>query len=176
MLKRQWKTVKQAVIPGNFKRRYRKSSCVSGLFFYWLTVLTCIPSSGQETPELEVVYRRFFQFWLVFPQRNYQLRSKEYNFNWCWHHTLDLKKTFPVFENLSKHQQHQQRSSVAWKYSLTGMRDGRFESCERHSSLPDLVNSLPTPGLLLKTHWRNSSTVSAEEFYYCFYYSEGLKK
>ena len=40
----------------------------------------------------EVVYRRFFQFWLIFPNRNYQSRSIEYNFNWCWHHTLPLKK------------------------------------------------------------------------------------
>ena len=53
--------------------------------------------------KLEVVYRRSFQFWLIFPNQNYQSRSKEYNFNWCWHRTLPLKKKrFSVFENLLK--------------------------------------------------------------------------
>ena len=47
-----------------------------------------------------MVYCRFFQFWLLFPNRNYKSRSTEYNFNWCRHHALHLKKTiFFVFEN-----------------------------------------------------------------------------
>ena len=29
----------------------------------------------------EVIYGRFFQFWLIFPKRNYQSRSIGYNFN-----------------------------------------------------------------------------------------------
>ena len=33
-LKRQGKTVGQAVIPGNFKRRYKRSQCDCGVFFY----------------------------------------------------------------------------------------------------------------------------------------------
>ena len=50
--------------------------------------------------ELKVVYRRSFQF-LILPNQNYQSRSKEYNFNWCWHRTLPLKKKrFSIFENL----------------------------------------------------------------------------
>ena len=32
----------QVVIPGNFKRRYKRSPYDSGVLFYWLTVLTCI--------------------------------------------------------------------------------------------------------------------------------------
>ena len=34
---------------------------------------------------------------------------------------------------------------------------------------------LPTPGLVPKSPWRNSSTASAEEFCYSFNYSEGLE-
>ena len=57
------------------------------------------------------------QFWLIFPNRNYKSRSKEYNFKWCWHHTLHLKKnTFPVFEICYKHQEQKRRSSAAWRY------------------------------------------------------------
>ena len=41
-LKRLGKTVGQAVIPGNFKRRYKRSSYDSGVLFYWLTVHTRI--------------------------------------------------------------------------------------------------------------------------------------
>ena len=48
-----------------------------------------------------MVYCRFFQFWLLFPNRNYKSRSIEYNFNWCWYHALHLKKTtLLIFENL----------------------------------------------------------------------------
>ena len=48
-----------------------------------------------------MVYCRFFQFWLIFPDRNYKSRSIEYNFNWYWRHALHLKKkTIPIFENL----------------------------------------------------------------------------
>ena len=48
-----------------------------------------------------MVYCRFFQFWLIFPNRNYKSRSIGYNFNWCWQHALHLKKkTLPIFENL----------------------------------------------------------------------------
>ena len=48
-----------------------------------------------------MVYRRFFQFWLIFPNRNYKSRTIGFNFNWCWQHALHLKKkTLPIFENL----------------------------------------------------------------------------
>ena len=53
--------------------------------------------------KLEVVYRRFFQFWFIFQNQNHQSRSKEYNFNRCRHRTLPLKKKgFSIFENLLK--------------------------------------------------------------------------
>ena len=48
-----------------------------------------------------MVYRRFFQFWLIFPNRNYKSRTIGFNFNWCWQHALHLKKkALPIFENL----------------------------------------------------------------------------
>ena len=40
-LKHQGKTVRQSVIPGNFKRRYWRSPHDSGVLFYWVAVLTC---------------------------------------------------------------------------------------------------------------------------------------
>ena len=50
---------------------------------------------------LKAVYRRFFQFWLIFPNRNYKSRTIGFNFNWCWQHALHLKKkALPIFENL----------------------------------------------------------------------------
>ena len=95
--------VGQAIIPGNSKRRYKRCQYDSGVLIYWFTVITCIPFNRLLMSKLEVIYRRFFQFWLIFPNQNYQSRSKEYNFNWCWHHTLPLKKKrFSVFENLLK--------------------------------------------------------------------------
>ena len=48
----------------------------------------------------------------------------------------------------------------------------------RFIASPDLANSsLPCspPGLVSWSPWRNSSTASAEEFYYSFYYNEGLE-
>ena len=93
--------MKQAVIPGNFKRRYKRSPYDSGVLIYYFTVITSILFDRVVMSRLEVVYRRFFQFWLIFPNQNYQSRSKEYNFNWCWHRTLPLKKKrFSIFENL----------------------------------------------------------------------------
>ena len=46
------------------------------------------------------------------------------------------------------------------------------------SQVSDLVNSSlpsPLPRLVLKSPWRNSSTASAEEFYYSFYTYKGLE-
>ena len=50
-----------------------------------------------------MIYCRFFRFWLIFPNQNYKSRSIEFNFNWCWHHALQLKeKTFRILKNLVK--------------------------------------------------------------------------
>ena len=124
---------------------------------------------------LEVVYSSFFQFWLIFLNPSYQSHSKEYHFNWCWHRTPPLKKKrLSIFENL--HLEQQRRSSAAWRY--------RWLACvllqvvwtsPSGSRPPQFFPSLPTPrtGLLIPS--RNSSTASAEEFYYSFYYNEELE-
>ena len=79
--------------------------------------------------KLEVVYRRSFQFWLIFPNQNYQSRSKEYNFNWCWHRTLPLKKKrFSIFENLLKTSGKTTKVLSCSKIPLTSMRF--IASCE----------------------------------------------
>ena len=128
---------------------------------------------------LEVVYRRFFQFWLIFPNQNYQSRSKEYNFNWCWHRTLPLKKKrFSIFENLLKTSGTTTKVLSCLKIPLTSMRF--IASCEnvvpRFQTSPILsFPSPPPPGLVSSSPWRNSSTASAEEFYYSFYYNEELE-
>ena len=77
------------------------------LIRFWRIVLLthCAHSRKHLDPPVmswrKVVYCRFFQFWLNYPNRNYKSRSIEYNFNWCWHHALHLrKKTLPILENL----------------------------------------------------------------------------
>ena len=122
--------------------------------------------------KLEVVYYRFFQFWLIFLNQNYQSRSKEYNFNWCWHRTLPLKKKrFPVFENLFK------TSGITTKV----LQHAWWSLCklwECRPQVPNLVNSTlpsPPPGPVSQFPWKNFPTLSAEEFYYSFYYNEGLE-
>ena len=115
--------MKQAVISGNFKRRYKRSPYNSGVLIYWFTVITCILFNWLVMSRLEVVYRRFFQFWLIFSNQNYQSRSKEYNFNWCWHRTLPLKKkTFSIFENLLKTSGTTTKVLSCLKIPLTSMR------------------------------------------------------
>ena len=132
--------------------------------------------------ELEVVYRRFFQFWLIFLNQNYQSRSKEYNFNWCWHRTLYLKrKRFPIIENLLKTSGTETKVLSCLEIPLTSTSVDHFASCENvvpGPQVPDLVNSSlpsPPPEWSLNPHWKTSSTASAEEFHYSFYYNEGLE-
>ena len=127
---------------------------------------------------LEVVYRRFFQFWLIFPNQNYQSRSKEYNFNWCWHRTLPLKKkTFSIFENLLKTSGTATKVLSCLKIPLTSMRF--IASCE--NVVPRFQTSPILPFPPHPRNWslnpleENSSTASAEEFYNSFYYNEGLE-
>ena len=121
--------MKQAVISGNFKRRYNRSPYNSGVLIYWFTVITCILFNWLVMSRLEVVYRRFFQFWLIFSNQNYQSRSKEYNFNWCWHRTLPLKKKrFSIFENLLKTSGTTTKVLSCLKIPLTSMRF--IASCE----------------------------------------------
>ena len=115
----------QAVIPGKFKRRYKRSPYDSGLLFYWLAVLTCIHFNRRVMSRRKVVYRRFFQFWLIFLNRNYKWHALEYNFNWCWHQTLHLKKkTFSIFEKLLKTSGTTTRVPSCLKILLTSMRVG----------------------------------------------------
>ena len=138
--------MKQAVISGNFKRRYKRSPYNSGVLIYWFTVITCILFNWLVMSRLEVVYRRFFLFWLIFSKQNYQSRSKEYNFNWCWHRTLPLKKkTFSIFENLLKTSGKTTKVLSCLKIPLTSMRF--IASCE--NVVPRLqtspILSFPSP-------------------------------
>ena len=108
--------VGQAIIPGNSKRRYKRCQYDSGVLIYWFTVITCIPSNRLLMSKLEVIYRRFFQFWLIFPNQNYQSRSKEYNLNLCWYRTLPLKKKRSLSSKIWSKHQEQQRFSAAWRH------------------------------------------------------------
>ena len=148
----------QAVIPGKVKRRYKRSPYDSGLLFYWLAVLTCIHFNRRVMSRRKVVYRRFFQFWLIFLNRNYKWHALEYNFNWCWHQTLHLKKkTFSIFEKLLKTSGTTTRVPSCLKILLTSMRVGVL-ACwslrklwEHRPQVPDLDNSSPVflSGILL---------------------------
>ena len=120
--------------------------------------------------KLEVFYRRFFQFWLIFPNQNYQSRSKENNFNWCWHRTLLLKKNrVYISENLLKTSGTTTKVLSCLKIPLTSMRF--IASCFiANSSLPS-----PSPAVVSLSPWRNSFTASVAEFFKSFYFNVGLE-
>ena len=125
---------------------------------------------------LEVVYSSFFQFWLIFLNPSYQSHSKEYHFNWCWHRTLPLKKEKILY--LRKFASGTTTKVLSClKIPLTSMRF--IASCEnvvpRFQTSPILSFPPPPPDWSLHPLWRNSSTASAEEFYYSFYYNEELE-
>ena len=160
-LKRQGKMVGQAVLPGNFKKRYKRSPYDSGVLFYWLTVLTWI-LFNQPVMSQRVVYRRFFKFWLIFPYRNYKSRYIEYNFSWYWHqkHFIRRRKHSLSSKTCSKHQELQRKSQAFWRY--------RWLACVlialqvARTSFPRFQTSShyfpPNLGLVPKSPWRNSST------------------
>ena len=132
---------------------------------YYFTVITCLLFNQRVTSKLEVVYRRFFQFWLIFLNQNYQSRSKEYNFNLCCHRTLPLKKKrFPIFKNLLKPQGKTTNVLSCLKIPLTSMRV--ITSCENVVPRFQTSSILPLhphpPGQVSQFPWKNSSTVSAE--------------
>ena len=107
-----------------------------------------------------------------------KLLPKVCNFNWCWHRTLPLKKKrFSIFENLLKTSGTTTKVLSCSKIPLTSMRF--IASCEnvvpRFQTSPILSFPPPLPDWSLHPLWRNSSTASAEEFYYSFYYNEGLE-
>ena len=118
--------VGQAIISGNFKKRYEKP-----IRFWFIVLLTHYSHvyTLQSTTHVfkhKVVYRRFFQFWFILPNQNYQSCSIEYNFNRCCHHTLHLKeKTFSIFENLLKTSRTTTKVLSCLKTSLTIMRVDR---------------------------------------------------
>ena len=102
-LRRQGKMVKQAVIPGNFKRRYRRSPILAYCFTDSLfsRVYSSIDRSSLSSKLFTVVSFNFGP--IFFSDGNYHSGTIKYNCNWCRHQTLHLrKKTFPVFENLFK--------------------------------------------------------------------------
>ena len=65
------------------------------------------------------------------------------------------------------------------KIPLTSMRVDCFESCKKIVLRFQASSISPPPspasGLVPKSPKRNSSGVSAEQFYYSFYYNEGLE-
>ena len=89
-----------------------------------------------------MVYCRFFQFWLIFPNRNLKSRSIGYNFNWCWQHALHLKKkTLPIFENLVTTSRTTTKVVSCLKIPLTSM----CVVVRTSSPGPDFINSSPPP-------------------------------
>ena len=127
--------------------------------------------------KLEVVYRRFFQFWFIFLNQNYQSRSKEYNFNWCWHRTLPLKKKrFSIFENLLKTSGTTTKVLSCSEIPLTSMRF--IASCE--NVVPRFQTS---PILPFPPHPRTVLLIPFKKLFYSqcwrvllqFYHNEGLE-
>ena len=103
-------------IPGSFKRRYEIRFWRLDLIIHCYHVYT-LQSTGDVSTRLKSSLPSFLSILAHFPNQNYQSLSKEYNFNWCWHHTLHLKKKkISSSKVCSKHQGQQQRSSAAWRY------------------------------------------------------------
>ena len=118
--------------------------------------------------------RNFHNLFISLSFKNCQSHSIEYNFNWCWHLTLLLKKIrFPIFENLLKISGSTMKVLTAtWRYcwlacmliasQVERMLSPDSRLCQFFPSL-----TIPqTPSLVPKSPWRNSSTASAEDFSY----------
>ena len=92
-----------------------------------------------------MVYCRFFQFWLIFPNRNYKSRSIGYNFNWSRQHALHLKKkTFPVFENLVTTSRTTMKVVRCLKIPLTSM-------CSCENTVRQFFPTYPPPELVFQS-------------------------
>ena len=81
----------------------------------------------------------------LIPHRNYQSLSIEYNFNWCWHDTLHLKKTIPIFKNLLKIPGTTTKVLSYLKIPLITIRIDRFASCENVILRLQTSSILPLP-------------------------------
>ena len=128
--------ISSKTIPGNLKRRYKRSPlrlwCLELLIHCYLVY--SLQRSAMS--KLEVVYRRFFQFWLIFLYQKYQSQSEEYNLLWCWHHTRhQKKKRYPIFENLLKTSRIKTEVFSCLEIPLTSMGVDGFASFENSSSI-----------------------------------------
>ena len=141
--------MKQAVIPGNFKRRYKRSLYDSGVFRFTNSLLSPVYSSVDwwcpDSKWFTVVSFSFVSSSqtkiISHAQKNIISTDADIaQFLWRRKDSLSTKIC-------SKHQKQQRRSSAALKIPLT-----------------------------VSPPWRNFPTASAEEFYYSFHYNEGLEK
>ena len=85
------------------------------------------------------------QFWLIFPNRNYQSCSIEYNFNWSLMPTSCTSSEEENIPDLRKMVKTSRTITWTWtlKVLLTSMRVDRFASCE------NIVPRLQTSSILL---------------------------
>ena len=96
------------------------------LLTHWTHVYTLQLTRGALTQRSSP---SFLSILAHFPNRNYKSRSTENNLNWCWHHTLHLKKkTFPTLENLLKTSGTMTKVLSCLKITVASMHFDRFTS------------------------------------------------
>ena len=92
-------------------------------------------------------------------------------------HTLPLrKKRFFISENFFRTWGRTTKVLSCWRYRWLACVLSQVVRTSSPGSRPrQFFPSLPNPGMVSWSSWRNSSTASAEEFSYSFYYNEGLE-
>ena len=128
--------------------------------------------------KLEVVYRRFFQFWLISQTKIISHAQKDIiSTDADITHTLPLrKKRFSISGNLFRTSGRTTKVLSCWRYRWLACVLSRVVRTSSPGSRPrQFFPSLPNPGMVSWSSWRNSSTASAEKFSYNFYYNEGLE-
>ena len=127
--------------------------------------------------KLEVVYRRFFQFWLFSQTKIISHAQKNIiSIDADIAHFLWRRKDSLSSKICSKHQEQQRRSSAARRYRWLACVLSQVVRTSSPGSRPrQFFPFLPTPWTGVLILLRNSCTASAEEFYYSFYFNEGLE-
>ena len=92
-------------------------------------------------------------------------------------HTLPLrKKRFSISGNLFRTSGRTTKVLSCWRYRWLACVLSQVVRTSSPGSRPrQFFPSLPNPGMVSWSSWRNSSTASAEKFSYSFYYNEGLE-
>ena len=127
--------------------------------------------------KLEVVYRRFFQFWLISQTKIISHAQKDIiSTDADITHTSSEEEKILYLQNFFRTSGRTTKVLSCWRYRWLACVLSQVVRTSSPGSRPrQFFPSLPNPGMVSWSSWRNSSTASAEEFSYSFYYNEGLE-